>query len=399
MFGLAWRNISRRRNQSVLTVAITMVTVFVFVLVLGVFQVMQQGLELSSQRLGADAVLIPKYAPTQSDELLFTASPENVYMPVEVLEQAKELKGIAQMTPQFYAQTLALGCCEPGEEARIIGFDPTSDFVIGPFLGEGGVSTIASKDVILGSNMDSDIVGRQYMILGQNLFAAKQLPPTGSGMDSTLFLQIDTCRQLCLESEALSENWTKRDPFDFISVIMLRFEDGVDPQAFVKQVEDSGIAVRCVLTSETISSLQKQLSVMAKLIFALWMASLVISAMALFGRFNALARERRKEIGLLRAIGIRKPQVFKLVIFECCTMSLIGGILGSLAALFSMKSVIDSLKDAFLLSPSVWTVQLAAVCGMAGVLLALLLGGAAALAPAIKSSALDPQAAITQGEA
>ena len=286
-----------------------------------------------------------------------------------------------------------------GEEARIIGFDPTSDFVIGPFLGEGGVSTIASKDVILGSNMDSDIVGRQYMILGQNLFAAKQLPPTGSGMDSTLFLQIDTCRQLCLESEALSENWTKRDPFDFISVIMLRFEDGVDPQAFVKQVEDSGIAVRCVLTSETISSLQTQLSVMAKLIFALWMASLVISAMALFGRFNALARERRKEIGLLRAIGIRKPQVFKLVIFECCTMSLIGGILGSLAALFSMKSVIDSLKDAFLLSPSVWTVQLAAVCGMAGVLLALLLGGAAALAPAIKSSALDPQAAITQGEA
>ena len=114
MFGLAWQNISRRRNQSVLTVAITMVTVFVFVLVLGVFQVMQQGLELSSQRLGADAVLIPKYAPTQSDELLFTASPENVYMPVEVLEQAKELKGIAQMTPQFYAQTLALGCCEPG---------------------------------------------------------------------------------------------------------------------------------------------------------------------------------------------------------------------------------------------------------------------------------------------
>ena len=59
MFMLAWKNISRRRMQSVLTVVITLITVMVFVMVMGVLQVMQQGLELSRQRLGADAVLIP----------------------------------------------------------------------------------------------------------------------------------------------------------------------------------------------------------------------------------------------------------------------------------------------------------------------------------------------------
>ena len=88
MFKLVWNNISRRRTQSTLTVAITMITVMVFVMVLGVVQVMDKGLEMSRQRLGADAVLIPKYAPTQSEELLFTAVPENVYMKKEVYEQA-----------------------------------------------------------------------------------------------------------------------------------------------------------------------------------------------------------------------------------------------------------------------------------------------------------------------
>ena len=110
---LIWKNIARRRTQSALTIAITMLTVMVFVMVLGVFQTVNRGLALSRERMGADAVLIPKYAAADGGDLLFTAIPENIYMPAEVIEQAKTLEGIAAMTPQFYCQTLALSCCEP----------------------------------------------------------------------------------------------------------------------------------------------------------------------------------------------------------------------------------------------------------------------------------------------
>ena len=58
MLMLIWNNITRRRTQSVLTVTITMLTVMVFVMVMGVFQTVNQGLALSRERLGADAVLI-----------------------------------------------------------------------------------------------------------------------------------------------------------------------------------------------------------------------------------------------------------------------------------------------------------------------------------------------------
>ena len=59
---LIWNNIVRRKNQSVLTVLITMMTVFIFVLVLGVFITMEQGLRLSRERLGADVVILPEEA-------------------------------------------------------------------------------------------------------------------------------------------------------------------------------------------------------------------------------------------------------------------------------------------------------------------------------------------------
>lgn len=399
MLMLIWNNITRRRTQSLLTVTITMLTVLVFVMVMGVFQTVNQGLALSRERLGADAVLIPKYATASGGDLLFTAVPENIYMGAEVLEQAKELEGIAAMTPQFYAQTLALSCCEPGEEARIIGYDSKTDFILTPYLPEEHRNGITPEEMIVGHNFeDADLVGYHYLVLGQKFKVVSMLEPTGTGMDSVLFADIDTVREMCLFSEVLREDWQDKDPYDYISVIMIKLEEGVDPEAFLKQVTDSGIDAKCLLTADTIASLQSQLEVTMQVMFALWLASLLIAVLSLVGRFNALAKERKKEIGLLRAIGLRKGQVFGLIIGETCTMALMGGILGSGIALLCMDPVIGLLQDAFKLSPSVWSTQLALLCGGAGVVLAGVLGFAAAVTPAARSASLDPQTAITQGE-
>ena len=399
MLMLIWNNIARRRTQSVLTVTITMLTVLVFVMVLGVFQTVNQGLALSRERLGADAILIPKYSSAKGDDLLFTAMPENIYMPIETVEQAKELEGIAAMTPQFYCQTLALSCCEPGEEARIIGYDSATDFILKPYLDEANQNGITSEQLIVGRNFeDDDLVGYNYLVLGRIFKVTGMLQSTGTGMDSTIFMDWHTAQDMCLESEVLRQDWTDKDPHDYISVIMIKFADGVDPEAFVKQVEKSGMEAKCLLTGDTISSLQSQLEVTMQVMFALWLASLLIAVLSLVGRFNALAKERKKEIGLLRAIGLKKGQVFSLIIGETCTMALMGGVLGSAIALLCMNPVIEMLKDAFKLSPSVWTTPLALLCGGAGVLLALVLGFAAAVSPAWKSASMDPQTAITQGE-
>ena len=399
MLMLIWNNISRRRTQSALTVTITMLTVLVFVMVLGVFMTVNRGLTLSRERLGADAILIPKYASATGGDLLFTAIPENIYMDADVLEEAKELDGIAAMTPQFYAQTLALSCCEPGEEARIIGYDASTDFILTPYLPDEHKQGVTAEEMIVGHNFaDDDLVGYNYLVLGQKFKVVAMLEPTGTGMDATLFADIDTVRQMCLDSDVLSADWTEKDPYDYISVIMIKLEEGVDPEAFAKQVADSGIDAKCILTGDTIASLQSQLEVTMKVMFALWLASLLIAVLSLVGRFNALAKERKKEIGLLRAIGLRKGQVFGLIIGETCTMAILGGVLGSGIALACMGPVIEMLREAFKLSPSVWSAQLALLCGAAGVTLAAVLGFAAAVAPAAKSASMDPQAAITQGE-
>ena len=120
---LIWKNIARRRTQSALTIAITMLTVMVFVMVLGVFQTVNQGLALSRERMGADAVLIPKYATADGGDLLFTAIPENIYMPAEVIEQAKMLEGIAAGTNMSRAEILRGNIAQWACKAAVKGGD------------------------------------------------------------------------------------------------------------------------------------------------------------------------------------------------------------------------------------------------------------------------------------
>ena len=398
MLTLIWNNIARRRTQSAITVTITTLTIFVFVMVMGIFQVVTEGLELSRERLGADAILVPKYASATGSDLLFTALPENIYMDAAVLEQAKQLEGVAAMTPQFYNQTLDASCCDAGTELRIVGYDAETDFILTPHLEMAGQEPLKSDEVIMGSNYSPDLIGQMYFLLGKKFTIANVLKPTGSGMDDVFFVDMDVARQMCLDSAEIARNWQDSDPFAKISVIMVKLRPGTDGEFLVEQVEKAGLDCRVVLTSETISALQKQLEAIMKVMFALWMAALAIAVLALTGRFNALAKERQKEIGLLRAIGLTKGKVFSLIIGETGLMALMGGILGSAFALLCMGPAIELLREAFVLSPSVWSDSLAVLCGITGVVLAVALGFVSAVSPALKSASMDPQTAITRGE-
>ena len=398
MLMLIWKNISRRRVQSVLTITITLLTVMVFVMVMGVLQTMSTGLEISRERLGADAIIVPRDASATGSDLLFTAIPENIYMSKEVYEQAKELDGVAALSPQFYIQSFEADCCGTGTTIRVVGYDAETDFVLPAFLKEGDDNIITDEEIIMGGGQGEMFLGLRYLLLENQYIVDSVLMPAGNGIDDMVFMNIDVARQLCLDHFLLNKEWKDRDPYEHISVVMVKLEEGVNPHDFEEQFNNSDIKAKLILTGDTISSLQRQLKTTMKVLVGMWFATMVIAVLALVGRFNSLAKERKKEIGLLRAIGVQKLQVFGLIIGEACTMALIGGIIGSGLALLCMDPLIEMLKADFTLSPTVWNTRLAMICAGSGVALALVLGFFAALTPAARSASLDPQTAITQGE-
>ena len=144
-----------------MTALITAISIFTFVVILGVFETFQQGLALTDARLGADVMVLPNDggAPI-AYHTIFTGEPQNVYMEERVMESLAQIDGIAAMTPQFFTQTLDQSCCSVGAELRLVGYDSKTDFILAPWFEEQNLQGLTESQLIAGSGAPSFLGGR-----------------------------------------------------------------------------------------------------------------------------------------------------------------------------------------------------------------------------------------------
>lgn len=117
--------------------------------------------------------------------------------------------------------------------------------------------------------------------------------------------------------------------------------------------------------------------------------------------FSTIINERRRELGLLRAIGARKSRVFNLVLTESAMLGAAGGVAGVALGLILLRIFnrtigfhLDLLNIPFLWPP----VENIALMGMAAILMALLVATLGASYPAVSGARLEPYDAIRAGE-
>ena len=255
MIHLIWSNIARRKNQSLLTIAITALTVFTFVLIVGVFVTTRHGLSTSVDRLGADVIIVPVDADIDGYDLLFTSNPESVYMDIGIMDEVKKLDGVAEASPQFFSQTVDGGCCDFGMSMRLVGFDPDSDFILKALMNQKDYDELGEDDIVLGGNF-TDYVGKESRVLNRIFHVAGELYPTGTGMDDTVFMRIDKARQITEESENLDVIPEGADSSRLISAIMVKLDEGVEPAKFANDFLFTDIEAECIATSATVASVQ-----------------------------------------------------------------------------------------------------------------------------------------------
>ena len=128
---------------------------------------------------------------------------------------------------------------------------------------------------------------------------------------------------------------------------------------------------------------ENQINPLLGLVYALLSLAIIVS---LFGIANTLALsiyERTRELGMLRAVGMSRRQVRRLIRYESVITALIGAVLGMVLGLIFAALMSVPLQDqGFVLSyPVGQLVLILVVAGFAGV--------AAAIAPARRAARLD----------
>jgi len=395
LLNLAAQNLRRKPFRSFVTIAIVALaagTLFSATLLIGS---VQRSLDVGMARLGADLMVVPEGYQEVGQNALITGAPTSFYMDHSILDKVRDIQGVSQATPQLFIESMISSQCCSGH-VQLVGYDPDTDFVIGPWLAQNLNRPLARDEVIIGSLVLAN-KGEQVHFYGHNFDVAGVLDATGMGTDESVFMKMDTAYLMAKESAEVAASPLDVKPGQ-ISSVFVKVTPGTNIDQVAQRIKTNVPGTMVITANELSRSVVDRISGFKRGFIAVDAIVWIMSLLTIAAIFSMIVNERQREIGLIRAMGGNKKFVFRLVLVEALLLTAIGGLVGIFvggSGLFIFKTVITSSLGIPYLWPPLWYFGLMI---MATLGIALVTGAAASLYPAFNSSRLEPYAAIRQGE-
>ncbi|WP_457554773.1 ABC transporter permease [Candidatus Pyrohabitans sp.] len=397
---MAVRNIKRKWFRSLaLILAVTIASGALFASVLMMDSV-GRGAEISTSMLGADVMVVPVGYEAQARASLLAGEPSKFYMPGSVEGEIRKVPGVARTSVQVFGETAAFPCCG-FQKSFLIGFDPATDFTVLKWVGESLDRPFGRDDAILGYSLAA-LPGFKTYVHGHELTVWGKLRQSGINyFDRSLFVPIETLYDIAEESRRKGEAASLEIERGQISVVLVKAKKGVSPDVLEVRIEGHVPGVIAIPMPKVLHTVRAQMATLfgslTILVIVLWIANtLMVGAI-----FTTIVGERRRELGILRALGANRRHVFTLILTEAALLTALGGILGITTGgvlFYAYRELITGSFSALKI-PYIWPLpsQVLAISLLTFVS-SVAMGIIGALYPACISARMDPYNAIRMGE-
>jgi len=350
-------------------------------------------LRLVLDRLGADIMVIPSGNETRVEHALLMGVPVTVWMPRAVVTKIAVLPDVAAVSPQLYLSTMANASCCSVPQMFMIAYDPETDFTVRPWLERHLQGGLRLGEAVGGRYVFVPEGDKKIRVYGYGIDLKGNLEPTGSGLDQSMFFTFDTALEIARLSPMQAERALVIAP-DSISAALVKVEANADPHQVAAQINRAIPGVTAIESTNLFRTQRDQ-------VVGLLRSAVTLSGMAwglsiaLIGLVTSMATaERRREIGVLRALGATRTTVLQSLLAEGAILALAGGVVGiTLApvAIFLFKDLITRLMGTPFLFPTPLSLLGLALGGLA---LALVSVTVATLLPTLRISHEEPATAM-----
>ncbi|MDP4093617.1 MAG: ABC transporter permease [Bacillota bacterium] len=331
-FALAVKNLRKRsfRTKSLIVV----VAVFSFVMFCGglLTQSLSLGKNYMSGRMGADIMIVPRGCALSLQNTLLRSESNTFYLNENLAEEISVMPGVEQASPQLYIGSLNAACCTV--PVQLIGFDPETDFTIKSWMKNIDSSKLGFGEVVTGSRVNATL-GGQVWFFGQPLKVVAKLNDTGMGFDSSVFMTLETAQYMIKASQEAAVHPAGNGK-DHISALFVRLSGAEDAAEAAKLIISKYPQTDVVVLKEMMLHISTQLHNIKDLAYGIQGLLWIVSVLVLAVVFTVSANERKREFGLLLALGATRKKLEGLLIAEILIICILGAICGVIAASFIM---------------------------------------------------------------
>jgi len=380
---LVYKNITRRRGRFLFTLLGITIGIASFVTFMALGGSLKDEIHRETKALGANLIVVPKGSCGYEQLSILTGD----QMPTNIsAAEIAAIKGIAGLTVvPFLAQQTAIN----NKPVTVSGIDPAATL---PFkrwrLGEGAYFTKPDEaGVVVGITAARQFQlkpGSLVTVRGEKLPVLGVLGETGGRDDATLFLSLPVAQRLFKSA-------------DKVSYAAIRVDDLARTEAYIEKIrEATGLGV--VSDKQMLNSV---LGIVGTVNVTLQLIAAVSVLAAAFGIINTMMTatyERKREIGILQALGARRRTIFLLFMLESGFYGVLGGIAGVVAGMatailvtpyISQNAVTSFVKG----SGSGTMIDLQVVVG--SILFSAIVAVVAGIYPAWRAARLTPVEAIS----
>lgn len=380
---LILKNITGRKGRFVFTLLGITIGIASFVTLLSLGGSLKQEVQRQASDLGANLVVTPKgwCAYEQISVLTGEQLPEAI--PFEDVKKISAIKGI-KAVPYLTEKTAV-----KNNPVSVIGILPNEMKTFKGWGIEKGnyFSSSTEKSLVIGSAISQQFkvnINDQVTIRGQNFPVRAILKETGSKDDLAVFMPLPVAQKLYGVG-------------DKVSFIAIKVKDISKTDEYIQKIQDTAN----VAVSSDKQLLKSVLSIVGSVSLTLQLIATVAILAAAFGIINTMMtaiHERKREIGILQAIGAKQSTIFSIFLLESGLYGFLGGIIGVVAGLaFSLiaSPYISQNEFTAFMKGSTLTVNLDFRLIAGSLLFSLLISLVSGLYPAWRASRLTPVEAIS----
>lgn len=410
---LAWRNLTRRPVRTALTAGGVALAVAVAVSLGGFNLGYRQAIAGSIEQLGFQVMVMAKGCPYEAATMMLKGGTGLLYLPEDAHSKIRTDPDIEAITPIFIGIAEKQGYSLDGSAAAssftiLSGVELDSFRAMKPWLKlktgpgfEGGrwFSPAATNEIVMGyeaAEYEQRKVGDTFYAsivphgkVEPELHAftvAGVLERTGSQDDGTVFLPLAAAQRMFGREGELTIIGIKLREFNGIRMREFEGRWMSIPEVQVVSLEQvKGALVSLVATAQT-------------MVAAVALIAVLVAVIGVINSILMSVHERTGEIGVLKAVGANRAQIFRLVWLETLLVSLAGAVPGSLLAAGAARLTDAALRGLLNIGVTQPLVRITPGLLGASILGAVVLGLVAGIWPAGRASALRPVEAIRSGE-